>query len=502
MSDNADQFSRRAAGDLPGTPWILGLGLVLAYFVLSTSVSYRSLGIIEEDNIAVSHSLQVVAELNELRLNIARAESGQRGYLLTTNEKHLEPYFETVSGIDRLLASLSAALESEGADQAGLHAIAATITELLAEMDTTIAMVGEDHYLNALNRVHAGTAVQLMERVNTLIAEKEAERLALLEARRVQAAHSRARILLGVMVANLLGILLACGLFVVLYSHARKMARLHEQLEDKVAERTQALQTYSDELQRSNRELEEFAFVASHDLQEPLRKIRAFGDRLQQKYGDVLGEQGADYLARMQGASGRMSQLIEDLLSFSRVTTRRNPFVPVALNDVLAQTLDDLEVRIEEFGAEVVSDNLPTIDADPFQIAQVFANLIGNSLKFRHRDRPPRLEIHVQVDAALAPVADESDRLWCRLVFRDNGIGFAQEYADRVFNLFQRLHGREEYEGTGIGLALCRKIVELHGGSISVQSEPERGSEFVVLLPVTQAEPAVTFDDEVIADES
>jgi light-regulated signal transduction histidine kinase (bacteriophytochrome) len=248
--------------------------------------------------------------------------------------------------------------------------------------------------------------------------------------------------------------------------------------------RTQALLQYSEELQRSNRELEEFAFVASHDLQEPLRKIRAFGDRLQQKFSTQLGETGSDYVVRMQAASERMSALIDDLLSFSRVTTKQRPFVNVDLNEVMRRVMDDLDYAIEETSAQLHIDPLPTIDADASQIAQVFMNLIANSLKFHLLDARPIITVTSEVKV-VSPIVDDK-RHWCCLRFADQGIGFEAQYAERVFSLFQRLHGRDEYSGTGIGLALCRKIIERHGGTITAQSEPGEGAVFTIYLPMTQ----------------
>jgi len=255
-------------------------------------------------------------------------------------------------------------------------------------------------------------------------------------------------------------------------------------LEEKVGVRTQALLQYSEELQRSNRELEEFAFVASHDLQEPLRKIRAFGDRLQQKYSAQLGETGSDYVKRMQSASERMSALIDDLLSFSRVTTKQRPFVSVDLNEVMHRVMDDFDYSIEETGAQLHIDPLPIIDADAPQIAQVFMNLIANSLKFHLRNARPIITVTCEINVA-SPVGDDS-RAWCCLHFSDQGIGFEAQYAERIFSLFQRLHGRDEYSGTGIGLALCRKIIERHGGAITAHSELGEGAIFTIYLPMTQ----------------
>jgi light-regulated signal transduction histidine kinase (bacteriophytochrome) len=276
-----------------------------------------------------------------------------------------------------------------------------------------------------------------------------------------------------------------------LYRNSNKVAELNSalafanaELEEKVGVRTQALLQYSEELQRSNRELEEFAFVASHDLQEPLRKIRAFGDRLQQKFSAELGETGSDYVLRMQSASERMSALIDDLLSFSRVTTKQRPFVRVDLNEVMHRVMDDLDYSIEETNAQLHIDPLPIIDADASQIAQVFMNLIANSLKFHSLDARPIIAVTSEINVA-SPVVDDI-RSWCCLRFSDQGIGFEAQYAERVFSLFQRLHGRNEYSGTGIGLALCRKIIERHGGTITAQSEPREGAIFTIYLPMTQ----------------
>lgn len=226
-------------------------------------------------------------------------------------------------------------------------------------------------------------------------------------------------------------------------------------------------------LEQSNRELEDFAYVASHDLQEPLRKIQAFGDRLQAKYAAELPEQAQDYVARMQSAAKRMQVLINDLLAFSRVTTKAQPFVRVDLDHVAREVAHDLEIRTHEVGAHVEIGKLPAIDADPLQMRQLLQNLISNALKFHREGVPPLVTVAGNVDGEKVQIA-----------VTDNGIGFEEKYAERIFTMFERLHGRGTYEGTGIGLAICRKIVERHGGEIVARSEPGVGSTFTVTLPM------------------
>ncbi len=228
-------------------------------------------------------------------------------------------------------------------------------------------------------------------------------------------------------------------------------------------------------LERNNRELQDFAYVASHDLQEPLRKIRAFGDRLQARAGSGLDETGRDYLKRMQVAATRMQTLIEDLLTFSRVTTKAQPFTQADLNPIVRDVLTDLEIRVEQTGAQVEVGQLPSLDADPVQMRQVLQNLIGNALKFHKPETKPVVKIW-----------GEANNGQCHLYVSDNGIGFDEKYLDRIFTPFQRLHGRGEYEGTGIGLAVVRKIVERHSGDVTANSRPGEGATFIVTLPVHQ----------------
>ncbi|MEA2488627.1 MAG: hypothetical protein QOH21_419 [Acidobacteriota bacterium] len=225
-------------------------------------------------------------------------------------------------------------------------------------------------------------------------------------------------------------------------------------------------------LEQSNRELEDFAYVASHDLQEPLRKIQAFGDLLRAKHAEALPEQGRDYIERMQSAAKRMQVLINDLLSFSRVTTKAQPFVRVDLSSVAAEVVKDLEVRLHDSGGRIDIGPLPAIEADPLQMRQLLQNLAGNALKFHRPDVPPVVEIRAQLENG-----------HCRITVSDNGIGFEEKYADRIFTMFERLHARTKYEGTGIGLAICRKIAERHGGEIRAHGTPGEGATFVVTLP-------------------
>ena len=242
------------------------------------------------------------------------------------------------------------------------------------------------------------------------------------------------------------------------------------------------LEAVNRELERSNSELEQFAYVASHDLQEPLRKVMAFGERLKQKCGEELTEKGEDYLDRMLNATERMSDLINDLLRLSRVTTRARPFSPVDLTQVAEEVRSDLETQIEQEAGKVDIGDLPTIDADATQMRQLFQNLIGNALKFHKEDEPPRVKLKADV------YAGQSERQQCEIRCIDNGIGFDEKALERIFTVFQRLHPHHEFAGTGMGLALCRKIAERHGGSITAESEPGEGTTFIVTLPVHQQE--------------
>ena len=234
-------------------------------------------------------------------------------------------------------------------------------------------------------------------------------------------------------------------------------------------------------LELSNRELQDFASVAAHDLQEPLRKIQSFADRLRAKSSDVLGAETVDYLERIQKSALRMQTLINDLLSYSRVTTKALPFIPVNLNQVVAQVVSDLEVRIEKTQGKVEWADLPTIDADPVQINQLFLNLINNALKFHKPSIPPIVKITSRMVKGLKDASE-----CCEISVEDNGIGFDEKYSDRIFTIFQRLHGRHEYEGTGIGLAVCRKIIERHEGTISTKSAPGQGATFILTIPSQQ----------------
>jgi PAS domain S-box-containing protein len=249
----------------------------------------------------------------------------------------------------------------------------------------------------------------------------------------------------------------------------------------------ETLKRFTARLEQSNRELQDFASVASHDLQEPLRKIQAFGDLLTSECGHSLPETGQQYLQRMQNAAARMQLLINDLLAFSRVTTKAQPFVRVDLATIAQEVLSDLEVQIQRVGGRVDVGFLPTINADPLQMRQLLQNLLGNSLKFHQPGVQPLITLQAQIlnqqDASnVKAVASEV----CQIKVSDNGIGFEEKYLDRIFTVFQRLHYRNEYEGTGVGLAICRKIAERHSGSITATSKLGTGATFIVTLPLKQ----------------
>lgn len=233
------------------------------------------------------------------------------------------------------------------------------------------------------------------------------------------------------------------------------------------------------ELARSNKELEEFAYVASHDLQEPLRKISSFSDRLQSVAANVLDDEGKDYLKRMQDAAQRMRAMIDALLNLSRVGRGERVLGPVDLRQLTEDIVSDLNTNLSACGGRVEINDLPTVYGDPVELRQLFVNLIGNALKFRQNDVEPVISIFTEN----AGETSHSKGSVYRICVKDNGIGFDSEHKEKIFAIFQRLHGRSQYEGSGIGLALCKKIAQSYGGNITAESSPGDGATFTVTLP-------------------
>jgi signal transduction histidine kinase len=271
-----------------------------------------------------------------------------------------------------------------------------------------------------------------------------------------------------------------------------ELRRYRERLEELVAARTAELEKeiqirrraeadtrhYASQLERSNRDLQDFAFIASHDLQEPLRKIQAFGERLENRLGDRLEPKEQDFLRRMRDAASRMQVMISGLLDYSRVSSKGRPYTSVNLTKIAKEVVSDLVVRLEQTQGSVEVGSLPTIEADPLQMRQLIQNLVSNALKFHRPGVPPKVCLSSQVVTADPPQVE--------IKIEDNGIGFSEQDGKNLFQPFHRLVSRSEYEGSGIGLAICRKIVERHRGIIQVQSQPGQGSTFTITLPLEQ----------------
>jgi light-regulated signal transduction histidine kinase (bacteriophytochrome) len=266
---------------------------------------------------------------------------------------------------------------------------------------------------------------------------------------------------------KLLAVTLALSsVYVVVKIRMRAINNHREELERQVQERTQSLAQMTLELERKNKELEQFAYVASHDLQEPLRTISSFLDLLSNQYKDRLDDKAGKYMTFILQACDRMKVLINDLLEYSRIG-RKKESEKVNLNEIVHAVLADLNKAITDAGAQIKVGKMPVITAYPTEMKQIFQNLVINAIKFRKKDVPPKIEIS----------AEQQNGDW-KFMVRDNGIGIDAQHSDRIFVIFQRLHTRNEYEGSGIGLSNCKKIAELHKGKIWVESKPGEGSSF------------------------
>lgn len=434
----------------------------------------------------------VLRTIKDFYSAVQDAELGIRGHLLAQNDTFLAPYFESLDKIKSNLLLLKGYPYQIEGQVDRVNQLEQLLVNHLTKMGLHINATEEqqrDSYEAGILSPSVLESYQWMENFRHIVEQMESLEYDLLEQQSKIAAQSYARLRETMVVAVSVSVILIILIALLVRRTIRAQQLESMRLERMVERRTHQLAHYSEELKASNRELQDFAFVASHDLQEPLRKIRTFGDRLQMQL-PADDSQAGDYIRRMQKSAERMSSLIADLLEFSRVSTTQRSFTNVDLAEIFEEVTENLELKIADTHAVVRQENLPTIEADAPQMRQLFQNLISNALKFVKDGQPPevlitcRQIVHKNAEAA-------------ELIFSDNGIGIDPQFAEKIFTPFQRLHGRDQYEGTGIGLAICRRIVERHNGRISVTSNEQGGSTFHIILPlhpgvVTNAPPSVT----------
>lgn len=272
-----------------------------------------------------------------------------------------------------------------------------------------------------------------------------------------------------------------------LFIRTRALLKMKE-AQDLVKQHRRELEKKANELARSNRELEDFAYVVSHDLQAPVRQIGMLADGLREACGERIPQEAIEYADRLGEATSQMRTLIRDLLELARLRTSEQPFMEVDLKRVAIDVVKSLEADVREANGRIDVGDMPLIEADPTQMRQLLQNLVQNALKFRRADTPPSINIYCRYvsrsDGALQFGVEDL----CQIIVEDNGIGFEEKHLDKIFGVFQRLHGRKQYEGTGIGLAICRRVAERHGGSITARSAPDAGATFITTLPIRQPE--------------
>ena len=450
-----------------------GFGTALAILIFVGVLSFLSMVQSIEDRQWVTHTHVVLEKLDGLLSDLLDAETGQRGYIITGEESYLQPYKDGFAHVHEDLRALRELTADNPNQQRALDRLEPLIALKLAELQDRVGTRKQKGLAAATAAVREGSGKQHMDHIRAVIAEmkQEEDRLLIRRSQELDASSRRTSVMIATGDALALFFLFLGGLVINQEMGQRRRAedevrQLNADLERRVAERTAELAERAEELKRSNVELQQFAYVASHDLQEPLRMVASFTQLLAKRYRDKLDDDARDFISYAVDGATRMQTLIRDLLAYSRVGTQGKPFVPTRCDEVLDRVLDSLKLAIEESGAVITRGPLPTVQADALQLGQLFQNLLTNAIKFRG-EKPPRVQIS----------AERNGRAW-KISVRDNGIGFSPEHGERIFVIFQRLHTKAEYPGTGIGLAICKKIVERHGGRIWVESSPGEGSTF------------------------
>jgi signal transduction histidine kinase len=424
----------------------------------------------------VSHTETVMVAIDDLVQTVTYAETGQRGYLLTGEDDYLRPFDRAERDAPGKLAALRALLAE---DPAHLDQLQKLVRDKLSELRQTVALRKQAKADEAMRIVTSNRGLRDMDGILKLSQQMiDSEQARLSERLSASVWSERAVDLSSIsFIAATLVLLFWAWRLIVENAKERDAAErsvreLNQNLEARVAQRTQELEETNLNLSRSNADLEQFAYVASHDLQEPLRMVASYVGLIRRQYYGKLDASADEYINYAVDGAKRMQLLIQDLLTYSRASTQGLTLERISGNIVLKESLKNLRAAIEESGAVIESDTLPTLAVDRVKLVQVFQNLIGNAIKFRNPREAPRVEIRAQ----------ELGLAW-EISISDNGIGFEPQFSDRIFVLFQRLNAPRQYSGTGIGLAICKRIIEAHGGTITAESSPGKGSAFRFTLP-------------------
>ena len=458
----------------------IALGFVAALVLIASgfAISLYSYNQYSQDMERVRHTYETTGTLERI-LSLAKdVETGSRGYIITQDTTYLEPYNAALRGLPAQLEKLQALTNSNPEQINRRVRLEELVRDKLAvtknRLDVTpaaknsLAIRAEGKHRMAALRQHVALMIDIENSLMTL--------------RNKQAERSFRNTLVIIFTLSLLTFLVLGLSYRVLEQELARRQKNLEQLRDFESQ----LKGQIRQLETSNQELEQFAFVASHDLQEPLRKIQSFSNLITNRYGNLFDADSLMFMDKISKSAERMSKLIKDLLNFSRISNHQEPFRPVSITAIVQRILDDQELRISGIDAQVELGELPAIEAVSGQIDHLFTNLISNALKFTRPGVQPLIRVQASAVTGQAYAGLIPDRIYTEITVTDNGIGFDEKYVDHIFKVFQRLHGKSAYEGTGIGLAICKRVVMYHHGYITARSQPGVGTTFVVVLPVSQ----------------
>ena len=436
----------------------LAVGLsVLAVIFVSSYFTFQSYF---RSSLVRKQSLLTLNVIQKLLSEITDAETGQRGYLLSGRENYLEPFQTSLLETPRTMAELRRLRRSEGRPAELDDRLEQQIKLKFDELNGTIKLRRTDGLPAAQKMVETDAGKREMDEIRLICADLSKEETELINGSDAAMNKGTRSALTILFVGTALTFVLVGGAGLITAHATRKRAESEARLVESVRQ-----------LALSNRDLEQFAYVASHDLQEPLRMVSNYCQLLGRRYKGRLDSDADDFINYAVDGAQRMQRLIDDLLAYSRVGSGRGKPVRIPVQSSFEEAVRNLETSIKESGAVITHDVLPELEADPNQLTQLFQNLMGNAIKFRSRSGP---KIHVS--------AENKDGEW-RLGVQDDGIGIAPEYRERIFVIFQRLNSKQEYPGTGIGLAICKKIMDTHGGKIWVEAKAGPGTTFLFTFP-------------------